>query len=72
MKAFFDTIDHALMMKAVEKHVKESWLRLYIRRWLEAPVQTEEGKIEGSTRAPYVSLVVQLAVLPETTLQGAG
>jgi group II intron reverse transcriptase/maturase len=50
MKAFFDTIDHALMMKAVEKHVTEPWLRLYIRRWLEAPVQTEEGKIEESTR----------------------
>jgi group II intron reverse transcriptase/maturase len=50
MKAFFDTIDHDLMMKAVDKHVNEPWLRLYIRRWLEAPVQTEEGKIEESTR----------------------
>jgi group II intron reverse transcriptase/maturase len=38
MKAFFDTIDHDLMMKAVNKHVHEPWLRLYIRRWLEAPV----------------------------------
>jgi RNA-directed DNA polymerase len=38
MKAFFVTIDHNLMMKAVDKHVKEPWLRLYIRRWLEAPV----------------------------------
>jgi RNA-directed DNA polymerase len=50
MKAFFDTIDHDLMMKAVDKHVKKPWLRLYIRRWLEAPVQTEEGKIKESTR----------------------
>jgi RNA-directed DNA polymerase len=38
------------MMKAVYKHVKEPWLRLYIRRWLEAPVQTEERKIKESTR----------------------
>jgi RNA-directed DNA polymerase len=50
MKAFFDTIDHDLMMKAVNKHVDESWLRLYTRRWFEAPVQTEGGKIEVSTR----------------------
>lgn len=29
MKAFFDTIDHDLMMRAVEKHVPEKWIRLY-------------------------------------------
>jgi RNA-directed DNA polymerase len=58
MKAFFDTIDHDLMMKAVNKHVNEPWLRLYIRRWLEAPVQTEEGKIEVSTRGTPQSGVV--------------
>jgi retron-type reverse transcriptase len=32
MKAFFDTIDHDLMMRAIEKHVPEQWIRLYIRR----------------------------------------
>lgn len=38
MKAFFDTLDHDLMMRAVEKHIPESWIRLYIRRWLTCPV----------------------------------
>ncbi|MFC3122810.1 group II intron reverse transcriptase/maturase [Agaribacter flavus] len=50
MKAFFDTIDHDLMMKAVEKHVQEPWLRLYIKRWLEAPVCTEEKEVVSSTK----------------------
>ncbi|MCP4977319.1 MAG: hypothetical protein GY931_14275 [Maribacter sp.] len=38
IKAFFDTIDHELLMRAVEKHVPEKWIRLYIKRWLEMPV----------------------------------
>ncbi len=44
MKAFFDTIDHDLMMRAVEKHVSEKWIRLYIRRWLESPVELADGE----------------------------
>lgn len=30
IKGFFDVIDHDLLMRAVEKHVQESWQRLYI------------------------------------------
>jgi len=44
MKAFFDTIDHDLMMRAVDKHVSEKWIRLYILRWLESPVEMSDGK----------------------------
>jgi len=47
IKAFFDTIDHELMMRAVEKHVPEKWIRIYIRRWLECPVQLENGEMES-------------------------
>ena len=32
LKSFFDTIDHGLLTRAVEKHVAESWARLYVRR----------------------------------------
>jgi hypothetical protein len=31
------------MMRAIEKHVPEQWIRLYIRRWLESPVELAEG-----------------------------
>lgn len=47
IKGFFDAIDHDLLMRAVEKHVKENWQRLYIKRWLKASVQHEDGHIEG-------------------------
>jgi RNA-directed DNA polymerase len=46
IKAFFDTIDHDLMMRAVEKHVPEKWIRLYIKRWLASPVLLETGELE--------------------------
>jgi len=48
MKAFFDTINHDLMMRAVDKHVPEKWIRLYIRRWLESPVKLPDGELQDS------------------------
>jgi group II intron reverse transcriptase/maturase len=39
IKGFFDNIDHRLLLKAVDKHVDEKWIRLYLVRWLKAPVQ---------------------------------
>jgi len=47
IKAFFDSIDHELMMLAVEKHAPEKWIRIYIRRWLECPIQLESGEMEN-------------------------
>jgi len=49
IKGFFDTIDHQLLMRAVKKHVEESWIKLYIERWLRAPVQHKEGRLEERT-----------------------
>ncbi|MDA3863188.1 MAG: group II intron reverse transcriptase/maturase [Deltaproteobacteria bacterium] len=49
IKAFFDSIDHDLMMRAVEKHAPERWIRLYIRRWLESPIKLESGELQSST-----------------------
>jgi RNA-directed DNA polymerase len=46
IKAFFDTIDHGLLMRALERHTRESWVLLYVRRWLQAPVEMAEGQIE--------------------------
>ncbi len=43
IKAAFDQIDHALLMKAVRHHIREDWILLYIERWLTAPFETAEG-----------------------------
>jgi group II intron reverse transcriptase/maturase len=43
IKAAFDQIDHALLMKAVRNHIKEDWILLYIERWLTAPFETADG-----------------------------
>ena len=32
IKGFFDNLDHDLMMRAVEHHIKEPWVLLYIKR----------------------------------------
>jgi len=44
IRAFFDTIDHDLMIRAVEKHVPERWIRLYIERWLKCEIELENGE----------------------------
>lgn len=43
IKSFFDEVDHELLMKAVERHVPEAWVKMYIRRWLESPAQQADG-----------------------------
>jgi len=45
IKAFFDSLDHDLVMKAVNKHVQEGWVRLYVKRWLKAPLQHKDGTL---------------------------
>ena len=45
VKAFFDTIDWELMLKAVRQHTDCPWVLLYIDRWLRAPVQMEDGSV---------------------------
>lgn len=43
IQKFFDTLNHALLLKAVNKHVNERWMVLYIERWLKAPIKNEDG-----------------------------
>jgi RNA-directed DNA polymerase len=38
IKGFFGNLDHELMLKAIYHHTTSAWHRLYIQRWLEAPV----------------------------------
>jgi RNA-directed DNA polymerase len=50
IKAFFDTLDHDLMMKAIRFHTDEKWIHLYVERWLKAPVQREDGTLINRDR----------------------
>lgn len=42
---FFDEIDHEVMLKAVEHVMKEKWVKMYVSRWLEMPIQTSDGTL---------------------------
>lgn len=42
---FFDEIDHEIMLKAVAHVMPENWVSLYVKRWLEMPVQDKDGNI---------------------------
>jgi RNA-directed DNA polymerase len=50
IKAFYDTIPHHLILKAVAKHTQLKWLLLYVKRWLEAPLQREDGTLVARDR----------------------
>jgi group II intron reverse transcriptase/maturase len=50
IKAFFDSLDHALVERAVAHHTDVPWVRLYISRWLRAPVQMADGALEPRLR----------------------
>jgi RNA-directed DNA polymerase len=40
---FFDHMSHDLLMKALDKHVEEKWVKMYITRWLTAPIEDRQG-----------------------------
>jgi RNA-directed DNA polymerase len=45
IKAFFDSIDWELLLRAVRKHTQCRWVLLYIERWLKAPMMLEDGTL---------------------------
>jgi RNA-directed DNA polymerase len=57
--AFFDTLDHELLLNAVRKQTDLTWVLLYIERWLVAPLQAEDGTQEerrqGSPQGSAIS-----------------
>lgn len=50
IKGYFDNIDHDLLMKAIEKHVPEKWVRMYIERWLKAGILHGDGRHERAEK----------------------
>ena len=63
IRAFFDTIPHPLLLKAVSRHTHLRWVILYIERWLVAPLQREDGTLvqrdrgtpQGSAISPLLA-----------------
>jgi RNA-directed DNA polymerase len=45
VRAFFDSVPHDLLLKAVAHHTDERWVLLYIQRWLKAPMQMPDGTL---------------------------
>ena len=48
IRKFFDTIDHELMLKALQHYCNESWVLMYVERWLKAGIITKEGMYTDS------------------------
>lgn len=64
IKSFFDKVSHDLLNKALRRHVEESWVIMYINRWLNCPKQVEgeikvkqvgEGTPQGGVISPLLS-----------------
>ena len=63
LRAFFDSVPHDLLLKAVAHHTDERWVLLYIARWLTAPmampdgtlIAREKGTPQGSPISPLLA-----------------
>ena len=59
--AFFDSVGHDLLMKAVAHHTDERWVLLCIERWLKAPMTMTDGThAPRETRTPQRSPISPL------------
>jgi RNA-directed DNA polymerase len=50
IRAFFDSVPHDLLLKAVAHHTDKRWALVYIERWLKAPMQMPDGTIVARER----------------------
>jgi RNA-directed DNA polymerase len=63
IRAFFDRVPWDLVLKAVAHHTDQRWILLYVERWLEAPLQREDGGLverdrgtpQGSSISPLLA-----------------
>ena len=63
VRSFFDSLDHELVLRAVSKHTDLRWVLLYVERWLQAPLQREDGTLvtrdrgtpQGSAISPLLA-----------------
>ena len=50
IQKFFDSVDHDLMVKAVEVNTDQRWVVLYVQRWLKAPLVLPDGTVQERDR----------------------
>ena len=65
IKAFFDHVDHDLIIKALKHHQQPDWVILYCTRWLKAPmvdshqgsngVERKQGTPQGGVISPLLA-----------------
>ncbi|MBD3250170.1 MAG: group II intron reverse transcriptase/maturase [Candidatus Pacebacteria bacterium] len=59
IKGYFDTIDHKLLLKAVQHYCKDKWVLMYIKRWLRAGIIQKDGtatdRILGTPQGGVIS-----------------
>lgn len=59
IKSFFDEVDHELLNKALDKHVEEKWVKMYVNRWLKVGSQSQDGsqqtKDKGTPQGGVIS-----------------
>ena len=61
IKGFFDTVPHDLILRAVDRHTDLPWVRLYVRRWLVAPMRMPDGTVVARDRGtPQGSVISPL------------
>lgn len=66
IKSFFDSIPWSLIEKVVAHHTQLSWVRLYVKRWLLAPVERKDGILmertcgtpQGSVVSPVIANLI--------------
>jgi len=50
IQKFFDSVRWDLVIKAVEAHTDATWVVLYVKRWLAAPLQLPDGSLQARDR----------------------
>jgi RNA-directed DNA polymerase len=50
VRAFFDSVPHDLVLRAVAHHSDRRWILLYVERWLKAPLQRDDGTLVARER----------------------
>ena len=62
IQKFFDSVPRDLIIKAVEANTDLPWVVLYVKRWLDAPVQNPDGSVlmrdRGTPQGSAVSPVL--------------
>jgi group II intron reverse transcriptase/maturase len=60
IKGFFDNIDHDLLMKALRHYCKDTWVWMYVSRWLKAGIMAEGKFVRTKAGTPQGGVISPL------------